>query len=208
MSSEALLVGIAGGSGSGKTTLARAVAQAFGEATAVVIPHDAYYRDRAHLALEERAQCNFDEPSALDNERLIADLGCLREGRSILLPQYDFANHVRRPDSVAVAPRPLVIVEGILVLAVDDLRPLFDLRVFVDAAPETRLARRISRDQAERGRSLESVVAQYERTTLPMHERFVAPSRQYAQLIVSGEMELENTTATIVTCLRRRVVQR
>jgi uridine kinase len=199
----AVLVGIAGGSGSGKTTLAQAVAQAFGDATAVVIPHDAYYRDLAHLSFEERARHNFDEPAALDNERLIEDLGCLRRGDSIELPQYDFTNHVRSRGSFNIAPRPLVIVEGILVLAVDELRALFDLCVFVDASTETRLHRRIVRDQVERGRSPESVVAQYERTTLPMHERFIAPSRQYAQLLVSGEIELENTTATIVTCLRR-----
>jgi uridine kinase len=201
----AVLVGIAGGSGSGKTTLARAVAEAFGDA--VVIPHDAYYRDLAHLPFEERARCNFDEPAALDNERLIADLGCLRGGHCIELPQYDFTNHVRGRGSVNVVPRPLVIVEGILVLAVDELRALFDACIFVDASTETRLRRRIVRDQVERGRSRESVVAQYERTTLPMHERFVAPTRQYAQVIVSGETELENTTATIVTYLRRRMLR-
>jgi uridine kinase len=202
-----VLVGIAGGSGSGKTTLARAVSQAIGEAAAVVIPHDAYYRDLAHLSFEERARHNFDEPAALDNERLIADLGCLRRGGTIELPQYDFTNHVRRRESVNVAPRPIVIVEGILVLAVDQLRALFDVCVFVDASTATRLRRRIVRDQVERGRSQESVVAQYERTTLPMHERFVAPSRKYAQVIVSGETELINTTATIVTYLRRCMLQ-
>ncbi len=207
MRPAAVLVGIAGGSGSGKTTLARAVAQSFGDAMAVVIPHDAYYRDLAHLPLEQRSATNFDEPSALDNARLVADLGCLRAGRPIALPQYDFANHTRRADAVTVEPRPIVIVEGILVLAVDDLRPLFDLRIFVEASTETRLGRRILRDQTERGRSARSVIAQYERTTGPMHERFVAPSRQYAQLVVSGESELENTTATIVTHLHRHVLQ-
>lgn len=203
-----MLVGIAGGSGSGKTTLARAVAQAFGDAAAVVIPHDAYYRDLAHLPVEQRAARNFDEPRALDNERLLADLCCLRAGRPIALPQYDFAHHVRRPESVTVRPRPLVIVEGILVLAVDDLRRIFDCRVFVDASAETRLRRRILRDQAERGRTLASIIAQYERTTLPMHERFIAPSRQHAELIVSGDGELANTTATIVTQLRRLLGER
>lgn len=197
-----VLVGIAGGSCSGKTTLAAAVAGALGEGTAVVIPHDAYYRDLAHLALGARARRNFDEPAALDNERLLADLVCLRAGGVIDLPSYDFTTHARRADGTPIASRPVIIVEGILILAVERLRALFDLRVFVDASAETRLRRRLSRDVLERGRSRASVMAQYNRTTAPMHEQWVVPSRCHAELIVFGEDELAHTTATVVSRLR------
>ena len=201
----AVLVGVAGGSGSGKTTLAGAVLRALGEAMAVVVPHDAYYRDLTHLSPEARGQSNFDEPEALDNERLIADLRCLRAGGCVAVPAYDFASHTRRADTVTVASRPIVIVEGILLFAIAELRDLFDLRIFVDASSETRLCRRIARDVHERGRNRASVIAQYQRTTLAMHRQWVEPSRCFAHVTVSGETEVSNTTATIVARLRRLV---
>lgn len=199
----AVLVGIAGGSGSGKTTVAAGVARAMGETGAVVIAHDAYYRDLAHVPADARAQSNFDHPDALDNERLIADLQCLRGGGCIALPSYDYVSHTRCAGTIRIEPRPIVIVEGILVLAVAELRALFDFGIFVDASSETRLGRRVARDVHERGRSVASVIAQYERTTLPMHQQWVEPSRRYADVSVSGESELHNTIATIVAHLRR-----
>jgi uridine kinase len=197
-----VVVGIAGGSGSGKTTLAEALARALGEQAAVLIPHDAYYRDLSHLTLAERAQVNFDEPAALDNDRLVADLAALRAGQPISRPSYDFGSHSRRRDGVRVDPHPVVIVEGILVLAVEALRRVFALSVFVETSANTCLERRIVRDLAERGRSRDSVVAQYLHTTRPMHERYVAPSARWAQWTVSGEDDV----AVAVALLAPRVL--
>lgn len=182
-----ILVGLAGGSGSGKTTLAQALVAALPPGQVVVIPHDAYYRDLGHLPRGERARHNFDEPEALDNALLIAQLGDLRAGRSVAVPSYDFATHARRLETTRVAPAPIVVVEGILALAVPALRALFDLTVFVDASEATRIARRARRDQDERGRTLAQVMQQLNQVTLPMHRLHVEPCRQLADVRVSGE---------------------
>jgi uridine kinase len=204
-----LLIGIAGGSGSGKTTLAMGAAEALPLGHVVVIPHDAYYRDLGHLRFEDRAGHNFDEPAALDNERLVEDLGQLRAGAAIARPNYDFATHTRLAENTRVAPCPLVIVEGILVLAVPALRELLDLKVFVEASEPTRLARRIERDIAERGRTRASAETQYFRHTRPMHDRHVEPSRRYADVVVSGErgaaQAVERMTVTIQGLLKRGI---
>jgi len=181
------VVGIAGGSGSGKTTLAKGVAAAMPAGQVVVIPHDAYYRDLSHLPFADRIGCNFDEPSALDNERLVADLGALRAGRTIVRPNYDFATHTRLAETTPVASSRVVILEGILVLAIPALRAMLDLMVFVEASESTRQARRIERDVAERGRTREGAQAQYSHVTRPMHNLHVEPSRRHANLVVSGE---------------------
>jgi uridine kinase len=182
-----LLVGIAGGSGSGKTTLANGLLAALPVGQVVVIAHDAYYRDLGHLPIELRSQHNFDEPDALDNELLIAHLGDLRAGRAIACPCYDFTTHTRMGASVQVQPASVVVVEGILALAVPTLRALFDVKVFVDAREETRVTRRLRRDCEERGRTVQSVLAQLSSVTLPMHRLHVAPTRTWADIVVSGE---------------------
>jgi uridine kinase len=187
LSLPSLLVGIAGGSGSGKTTLARAVAEAMPPGFAVVIPHDAYYRDLGHLRFEDRSARNFDEPAALDNERLIEDLGQLRAGRAVTRPNYDFTTHRRQAETTQVHACPLVVIEGILVLAIPALREMLDLKVFVETSEQIRLARRIGRDIAERGRTREDARTQYLRCTQPMHDLHVEPSRCHADLVVSGE---------------------
>ena len=206
MSVASLLVGIAGGSGSGKTTLAMAVAQALPPGQVVVIPHDAYYRDLGHLPFQARIGCNFDEPAALDNERLVGDLQRLRVGRAIARPNYDFATHARLAETTRVAATPVVIVEGILVLAIPALCALLDWKVFVDTSEATRLARRIERDMAERGRTREGAEAQYLRQTRPMHELHVEPSRGQADRVVSGESSagpaVEIVTAEILQRLQ------
>lgn len=205
----ALLVGIAGGSGSGKTTLAKGVAEAMPLGHVVVIPHDAYYRDLGQLSFEDRIGCNFDEPAALDNERLVEDLGQLRVGQAIARPKYDFATHTRLAETTQVAASPVVIVEGILALAIPALRELLDLKVFVDASEPTRLARRIGRDMAERGRTREGAEAQYVRLTRPMHDLYVEPSRGHADLVVSGEVgaaqAVESVTIAIHRLLKPRI---
>jgi uridine kinase len=201
-----LLVGIAGGSGSGKTTLAKGVAAAMQSQGVVVIAHDAYYRDLGHLPFADRIGCNFDEPSALDNERLLADLGALRAGRTIMRPNYDFATHTRLGDTTPVAASQVVLLEGILVLAIPALREMLDLKVFVAASESTRQARRIERDVAERGRTREGAATQFQRITQPMHDLHVAPSRCHADLVVSGE-DSTGTAVKMVTAAILRLLK-
>lgn len=200
-----LLVGIAGGSGSGKTTLALGVAEAMPAGQVVVIPHDAYYRDRGHLAFEDRVRCNFDEPAALDNERLAGDLNRLRAGQAIARPNYDFTTHARLAETTRVAAAPVVIVEGILVLAIPELRALLDVKVFVATSEPIRAARRMERDMAERGRTREGAETQYLRQTRPMHDLHVEPSRGYADVVVSGETSVAEALERVTTDLLRRL---
>lgn len=176
-----LVVGIAGGSASGKSTVARVVAENLGR-RCVLIAHDRYYRAAG------AADTNFDHPDALDTDHLLQDLTQLRAQASTRLPVYDFARHDRAPPERwdPVEPRPVLLVEGILVLAIPALREALDLRVFVDTPDDLRLVRRIRRDVASRGRTVHSVLDQYERTVRPMHEAFVAPSRVHADLLLDG----------------------
>jgi len=201
VSVASLLVGIGGGSGSGKTALAMGVAKALPAGQVVVIPADAYYRDLGHLPPEERAGQNFDEPAALDNERLCDHLGMLVTGQPIARPAYDFATHTRLADPVRVLSAPVVILEGILVLALPALREILDLKVFVAASERTRLSRRIARDVGERGRTRESVEAQFSRHTQPMHDRHVAPCEARADVVVSGEEEPARAVERVVTSI-------
>ena len=193
------IVGIAGGTGSGKTTLARGVVGRMGNDRAVVVPHDAYYRDLGHLPTEERALANFDHPEALETPMLVEHLDALARGEAVEMPVYDFGNHTRRQgETVEVRPRGVVIVEGILIFAELTLLDRMGLKVFVDADEKTRLERRVERDARERGRSLESVMTQVRETTRPMHDRFVEPSKAHADLIVSGSGEISEVIETIV----------
>jgi uridine kinase len=179
-----LAIGIAGGTGSGKTTVARKIAASLPPDQAVVIQHDWYYLDRSHMTAEARALVNFDEPDALDNARLVADLQMLKAGRPATCPQYDFASHTRLRAGREIAPHPIVIVEGILLFAIPSLRDTFDLRLFVDTDDDIRLLRRIRRDIEDRGRDIGSIEAQYRESVRPMHELHVAPSRRHAHLII------------------------
>ncbi len=197
-----LVIGIAGGTGSGKTTVARKIAESLPPDRAVVIQHDSYYLDRSHLSAEERALVNFDEPDALDNARLLADLVALKEGRAALCPQYDFASHTRLPEGRTVEPRPIVIVEGILLFAIVDLREAFDLRLFVDTDDDIRLLRRIRRDIEERHRDIGSIELQYRESVRPMHHLYVAPSRRHAHLIIPEGGENAPALDVIVGRLR------
>lgn len=178
------MLGIAGGTGSGKTTIATRIAEAVPAADVTVIEHDAYYRDLSHLALHERHAVNFDHPDALDTELLIQQLGALRAGRDVHIPAYDFATHTRRAAARIVRPTPLVVVEGILVLADPRLRAQFDLKIYVDTDADMRLLRRLQRDIEERGRSFDSVRDQYYASVRPMHLQFVEPSKRWADVIV------------------------
>ncbi|HYE58177.1 MAG TPA: uridine kinase, partial [Rhodothermales bacterium] len=162
-----VVIGIAGGSGSGKSTVLRRIVEAFGPERIAMLDHDAYYRDLAHLSQEIRVGFNFDHPDALETELMVAHLDALLRGETIPKPTYDFVHHSRRPETVGVAPRPVVIIEGILVLAEPALVERMDIKIFVDTDDDIRLVRRIRRDIEERGRSIHAILDQYERTVRP-----------------------------------------
>jgi uridine kinase len=178
------VLGIAGGTGSGKTTVAENVIAALPPGSAVLIESDAYYRDRSSLPREEREHINYDHPDAIETEFLAAHLGALRAGRAIDMPQYDYREHARRRETRRVEPAPVVVVEGILVLADERLRAQMDLKIFVDTDADIRLLRRLRRDIEQRGRTFTQVREQYSETVRPMHLAFVEPSKRFADLIV------------------------
>ena len=178
-----LVIGIAGGSGSGKTTLMRNLIDKFGDVIAV-LSHDNYYKRHDELSFEERSKLNYDEPGALDTSLMVYQLDQLRHGMAIDCPVYDFTQHNRSNQTVRIEPRQVIIVEGIMIFENAALRELMDIRIFVDTDADIRLCRRITRDVNKRGRSLESVLKQYQETVKPMHEKYVEPSRKYANLVV------------------------
>ena len=184
MTSRPLIIGLVGGSGSGKTTVARAILGALGGVDAAFLDQDAYYKELHTLSLEERAQVNFDHPDALDNDLLVAHLQSLANGVAIDKPTYDFAHHTRAERTERIEPRDVILVDGILLFADARLRRLFDIKIFVDVADDVRFIRRLQRDVAERGRSMESVISQYLATVRPMHLEFVEPSKRYADVII------------------------
>jgi uridine kinase len=179
-----VVIGIAGGSGSGKTTVQRRVMERFGPRRIALLDHDAYYRPLDHLSPEQRARFNFDHPDALETELMVEHLDQLLAGEPVEKPTYSFETHSRRAETETIDPRPVVLVEGILVLAEPALRERMDVKLFVDAAPDVRLMRRMERDLHERGRSVESVLEQYRRTVRPMHLEFVEPSKRHADVII------------------------
>lgn len=179
-----LVVGVAGGTGAGKTTVVRAIVDAVGVDHVAHLPEDAYYREYRHLPEDERTAVNWDHPDAIEVDLLLADLQALLAGRAMDRPVYDFAAYARAPETVRVEPRPVLIVEGILIFVEPRLRALFDVKVFVDADADLRFIRRLIRDVKERGRSLDGVVGQYLATVRPMHLAFVEPSKRHADLIV------------------------
>lgn len=179
-----MVVGIAGGTGSGKTTLADLILKRMGRENIAYLAHDAYYKDQKHLSPEARAQVNYDHPDSLETNLMIRHIRELIEGRAVEMPVYDFSIHSRKAESVPVDPRPVILVEGILIFVEKELRDLFDMKIFVDTDADIRLIRRLLRDIQERGRTLQSVVDQYMRTVRPMHLEFVEASKRYADIIV------------------------
>ena len=180
---DILVIGIAGGTGSGKTTLMDNLVKRFGD-DVTVLSHDNYYRRRDDMSMEERQKVNYDEPAALETDLMVRHLDKLRQGESIECPVYDFTQHNRSDKTITIVPKRVIIVEGILIFEHEDLRNLMDIRIFVDTDADVRLGRRILRDVEERGRTLQSVLDQYQTTVKPMHDMYVEPSKKHAHLVV------------------------
>jgi len=178
-----LVIGIAGGSGSGKTTLMNNIVKRFAD-NITVLSHDSYYKRHDDMTFEERCQLNYDEPAALETELMVRHLDQLRSGQAIDCPVYDFTVHNRSDATTRIEPRKVIIVEGILIFQNKQLRDLMDIRIFVDTDADIRLCRRVKRDVNKRGRSLESVLTQYQETVKPMHEKYVEPSKKHAHILV------------------------
>ena len=179
-----LVIGIAGGSGSGKTTVAQEILQRVGPSRIAFLQHDSYYKDLSGLPPAQRAEVNFDHPNSLETELLIKHIASLLDNQPVDVPIYDFATHSRTSQSFTVQPRPVILVEGILIFAEAALRAMFDVKIFVDTDSDIRFIRRLERDLTERHRTTESVIKQYQATVRPMHLEFVEPSKRYADVII------------------------
>ena len=183
MKNDILVIGIAGGTGSGKTTLMNNLISQFADVV-TILSHDNYYKRHDELTYEQRCLLNYDEPDALETDLMARHLDQLRQGQPIDCPVYDFTLHNRSDKTIRIVPKKVIIVEGILIFENKELRYLMDIRIFVDTDADVRLCRRIKRDVTKRGRTLESVLNQYLQTVKPMHERYVEPSKKYADLVV------------------------
>ena len=179
-----LILGIAGGTGCGKTTVVNQILEQLPEGEVGVISQDSYYKDTTHLSYEERVKINFDHPRSIDFELLEEHLKELRKGHIIEQPVYSFVKHNRTGDTIKTHPRKVMIVEGILILTNKELRDMFDIKIYVHADSDERLIRRLKRDIAERGRSIEEVLNRYQTTLKPMHQQFIEPMKEYADLII------------------------
>ena len=183
-STPPIIIGIAGGTGSGKTTVANIIQEKVGSQSIAFLPHDAYYRDLAHLPFPQRQLVNFDHPNSLETELLVQHLQQIKAHQAIEMPVYDFKTHTRSTQTIHIDPQPVILVEGILIFAEPALRVLFDIKIFVDTDADIRFIRRLERDISERGRSSATVIQQYLTTVRPMHLEFVEPSKRYADLII------------------------
>ena len=200
-----LIIGIAGGSGSGKSTVARKVADSLGKASVVFLDMDAYYRNHAHLTIEERRRVNWDHPEAFDLDLLAEQLETLANGHEVRKPIYDFVTHTRRDEYEVLAPADVIVIDGILLFAEARIRDLCDVKVFVDADADIRVLRRIRRDMVQRGRPLDEIIEQYLATVQPMHLQFVEPSKRYADVIVPRGGRNAIAIEMIVAKIQRRL---
>lgn len=184
MTSTTIVIGVAGGTGSGKTTVSHKVMGHFGEANVAYLQHDSYYKDHSHLPPAAREEVNYDHPDELETDLLKEHISAILVGKPVDVPIYDFTNHTRKRETVCVSPRPVILIEGILILVDKGLRDLMDLKAFVDTDADIRFIRRLRRDIQERGRSMESVIRQYVETVKPMHREFIEPSKRFADIII------------------------
>ncbi|HEU5311470.1 MAG TPA: uridine kinase [Candidatus Eisenbacteria bacterium] len=202
-----VLVGIAGGTGAGKTLVASSIVEALSGEGVALLEQDCYYRDLRHIPLGERETRNYDHPDAFDRDLLRSHLAALLEGRAIDVPVYDRKTHTRETETHSMPPPRVVVLDGILILEDPALRQLLDIKLYVDADPDVRFIRRLKRDLVERGRTLDSVIRQYETTVRPMHLQYVEPSKQYADLIVPGGGYNAVAIDLIVTKIRSFLLQ-
>ena len=202
---DTIVIGIAGGSGSGKTTLADTLVSYFGENEVSILRHDNYYKRNDDLSYEERAKLNYDHPDAFDTELLCEHICQLKAGRPIDMPVYDYSVHNRSEKTIRIQPNPVIILEGILILAEPRLVELMDFKIFVDTDADERILRRIIRDVNDRGRSLDSVIRQYRETVKPMHDQFVEPSKRKANIIIPEGGRNEAAMQVIVELIRSRL---
>lgn len=203
-----IVIGIAGGTGSGKTTVANKILNRVGKHRIAYLPHDAYYRDLRDLPKEQRATINFDHPDSLESELMVEHIKKLKNWESVDLPIYDFSIHTRTDKTIHIEPHPVIIVEGILIFAERELRDMFDVKIFVDTDADIRFIRRLQRDIAERGRTMDMVVHQYMSTVRPMHLDFVEPSKRYAHIIIPegglNEVAMDMVIARIEALLQKK----
>ena len=202
---DTIVIGIAGGSGSGKTTLADTLVSYFGENEVSILRHDNYYKRNDDLSYEERAKLNYDHPDAFDTELLCEHIRQLKAGRPIDMPVYDYSVHNRSEKTIRIQPNPVIILEGILILAEPRLVELMDFKIFVDTDADERILRRIIRDVNDRGRSLDSVIRQYRETVKPMHDQFVESSKRKANIIIPEGGRNEAAMQVIVELIRSRL---
>lgn len=206
-----MIIGISGGTGSGKTTVAQKIIASVGTENVVYLQQDSYYRNLGDMPIELRHKVNFDHPNSLDNDLMMNHIEALRAGESIEQPIYDYATHSRKAETFRVGPRPIIIVEGILVFVDAQMRRLMDIKIFVDADADIRFIRRLDRDVHERERSVESIISQYMTTVRPMHLQFVEPSKRYADIIIPegghNDVGIDLVTEKIKSILARGVEQ-
>ena len=201
-----IVIGIAGGSGSGKTTVARKIYQAFHK-SAVILSHDHYYKEHPGMSFEDRCKLNYDHPDSLDTHLLVAHIKDLKDGKTILHPTFDFSKHMRNETWEKTEPARLIIVEGILIFTNKELCDLCDVKLFIDTDSDVRFVRRLRRDVAKRGRTMESVINQYLSTVKPMHEQFVEPSKRKADLIIPEGGHNTIAINTIIESIKKKLSQ-
>jgi len=200
-----LIIGIAGGTGSGKTTVVNQIVKEFDNEDVGIISQDSYYKDNAHLSLEERAKINFDHPRAIDFDLLYKHLTDLKKGKTVEQPVYSFVQHTRTGDAIMTHPRKVMIVEGILIFNDKRLRDLFDVKIYVHADSDERLIRRVRRDINERGRTVDEVLSRYQNTLKPMHEQFIEPTKAYADLIIPNDRRNKVAIDVIISLIKNNV---
>lgn len=200
-----IIIGVTGGTGSGKTTVTRKIIEEFGDVSLAYIPQDAYYKDQSHLTMDERVLTNYDHPFAFDNDLLSKHIKQLLDGQAVQMPVYDFTQHNRAEETIRVEPKEVIIIEGILIFSDKELRDLMDIKVFVDTDDDIRIIRRIKRDMAERGRSLDSIIDMYTSIVKPMHEQFIEPTKKFADIIIP-EGGSNNVAIDLMTTKIRSII--